>query len=316
MATETSLGLIKPAVNDPTDQDLWGGYLNENFDSLNTWTLDTPSVETSGFSVATEDHRKLFLCDATGGAITVTLPAASAVPAGCGFGFKKTDASANAITLDADGTDTIQGGATYSISRRYALVYILSNGTDTWFIKYASTRTLINIQRFFANGTYTPTSGATTADAQLFGSSGGGGGGAGSSTSGSDGTAGSNVTFTGFSQTLVAVGGALGAAGSAAGSGSSGINGADGTASGGDNNITGNGMVGGSGGHGQPSSGVGSGGDGGAGGYVYKANISVSGSTAAIVIGAAGAGGTAGTGGSPRDGKNGKKGYIVIEEYA
>jgi microcystin-dependent protein len=37
MATNTpNYDLIKPAVNDPADQDLWGGYLNENFDILDT----------------------------------------------------------------------------------------------------------------------------------------------------------------------------------------------------------------------------------------------------------------------------------------
>jgi len=37
MATNTpNYDLIKPAVNDPADQDLWGGYLNENFDTLDT----------------------------------------------------------------------------------------------------------------------------------------------------------------------------------------------------------------------------------------------------------------------------------------
>jgi microcystin-dependent protein len=35
MATLTpNNGFILPSVNDPTDQDLWGGYLNENFEAL------------------------------------------------------------------------------------------------------------------------------------------------------------------------------------------------------------------------------------------------------------------------------------------
>lgn len=32
----TNYNLIKPAVNDPTDQNLWGGYLNTNFDTIDT----------------------------------------------------------------------------------------------------------------------------------------------------------------------------------------------------------------------------------------------------------------------------------------
>lgn len=33
-------GFYKPLVNDPVDQDLWGGYLNANFDTLDS-VLDT-----------------------------------------------------------------------------------------------------------------------------------------------------------------------------------------------------------------------------------------------------------------------------------
>ena len=37
MATyTTNYNLIKPAVNDPTDQDLWGGYLNDSLDLIDT----------------------------------------------------------------------------------------------------------------------------------------------------------------------------------------------------------------------------------------------------------------------------------------
>lgn len=37
MSTVTpNYGLIKPGVNDPTDQDLWGGYLNQDLDTIDT----------------------------------------------------------------------------------------------------------------------------------------------------------------------------------------------------------------------------------------------------------------------------------------
>lgn len=37
MATSTAnYGLLKPDVNDPDDRDLWGGYLNDNFDDLDS----------------------------------------------------------------------------------------------------------------------------------------------------------------------------------------------------------------------------------------------------------------------------------------
>jgi len=34
--TTTNYGMYKPLVNDPVDQDLWGAYLNTNFDTLDS----------------------------------------------------------------------------------------------------------------------------------------------------------------------------------------------------------------------------------------------------------------------------------------
>jgi len=36
VTTTTNLSLNKPAVNDPTDEDLWGGQLNTNMDTLDS----------------------------------------------------------------------------------------------------------------------------------------------------------------------------------------------------------------------------------------------------------------------------------------
>lgn len=37
MPNLTTHGLYKPLVNDPTDQDVWGGYLNDNADTIDGW---------------------------------------------------------------------------------------------------------------------------------------------------------------------------------------------------------------------------------------------------------------------------------------
>lgn len=67
----------------------------------------------------------IFFCDATAGAITVTLPAA-ADNGGVRLVFKKTDASANAVTVN-----TADGGAV-SLPDQYNSVEVTSNGT-AWF---------------------------------------------------------------------------------------------------------------------------------------------------------------------------------------
>lgn len=74
------------------------------------------------------------LCNATTASFTLTLPAAS-VKNGISFWFKKIDASANTITLQRAGTDTIDGATTFVLSTQYKYVEIISDGTATWYIK-------------------------------------------------------------------------------------------------------------------------------------------------------------------------------------
>lgn len=71
--------------------------------------------------------------DATGGAFTVTLPAASTVT-GKIYNIKKIDVSANAITIDGDGAETIDDSATQALSSQYDSLTIQSDGTEYWII--------------------------------------------------------------------------------------------------------------------------------------------------------------------------------------
>jgi hypothetical protein len=84
--------------------------------------------KTTGFTAAATCAK--YLCDATGGAFAATLPAA----AGCKatLTFKKSDASANAITV-TPAAGTIDGAATYALSTQYSTVILASDGTN-WFI--------------------------------------------------------------------------------------------------------------------------------------------------------------------------------------
>lgn len=72
------------------------------------------------------------LVDAVGGAVTVTLPAASSVN-GQTYIIKKIDASGNAVTIDAAGAETIDGAATKATTTQWASYSIQSDGTR-WFI--------------------------------------------------------------------------------------------------------------------------------------------------------------------------------------
>lgn len=176
----TNYGFDKPLVNSATDQDLWGGYLNDDMDDLDgliktsfNWT---PSAKTASFSVTgpttgsttTGDARKLFLCDATSGTITASLPAAAS-NSGMPVAFKKTDAGANTVILDGNASETIDGSTTYTISTQNTGVVIVSDGTN-W--KVLADNTNVSALAPLASPTFTgvpaaPTAAAATSTTQL-----------------------------------------------------------------------------------------------------------------------------------------------------
>lgn len=86
--------------------------------------------KTAAYTATLNDS--LITCDATSGAFTITLPTAASA-AGFQFTIKKVDASANAVTIDGNGSETIDGELTIPLIYRYEAVTVQSNGTS-WFI--------------------------------------------------------------------------------------------------------------------------------------------------------------------------------------
>ena len=74
----------------------------------------------------------ILLVDATSAACTVTVPAAADYTDRQWI-VKKIDASANAVTLDATGADTIDGAGTLALTSQWDRAHIASNGT-AWFV--------------------------------------------------------------------------------------------------------------------------------------------------------------------------------------
>lgn len=69
--------------------------------------------------------------DATAGPVTITLIPAATHP-GKGYEIKKIDASANAVTVDGDGAETIDDAATRILALQYDAIGIRSVGTEWW----------------------------------------------------------------------------------------------------------------------------------------------------------------------------------------
>jgi|GEM_PF-3324481 len=79
------------------------------------------------------DAHSVVLVDAIGGPRTITLPTAVGIN-GRQYVIKKSDATANAVTIDANGAENIDGAFTYVLSSLNKYVVIVSNGTSWWII--------------------------------------------------------------------------------------------------------------------------------------------------------------------------------------
>ena len=104
--------------------------------SLNKWTefgyLGTAPITTITGATTLDDSDYFVLCDASGGAFTVTLPAAAS-HTGRIYHIKKTDSSANAVTTDGNASETIDGATTQVNSTQYNSISIVSDGSN-WHI--------------------------------------------------------------------------------------------------------------------------------------------------------------------------------------
>jgi hypothetical protein len=89
-------------------------------------TTLTATTTLTTFSAPTQ------LTDASAGAFTVNLPAATAA-LGLIYNLKKIDASANAVTIDANASETIDGALTLALTTQWQSTRIQSNGT-AWFV--------------------------------------------------------------------------------------------------------------------------------------------------------------------------------------
>lgn len=90
----------------------------------------TRSVTATG-ALAVDDG--LVLANATAGNITLTLPTAASA-SGLRIAVKKTDASLNTVTIDGNGAETIDGAANRVLLTQYAVVTVMSDGTQWWVV--------------------------------------------------------------------------------------------------------------------------------------------------------------------------------------
>jgi hypothetical protein len=92
---------------------------------------DMPVIaKATNYTVTTSDLGSVFAVTATGGAVTITLPSAATAGDGAIVAVKKIDASANAVTIDTTGGQTIDGSASKSLSTQYGQRTVVSDGAN------------------------------------------------------------------------------------------------------------------------------------------------------------------------------------------
>lgn len=136
--TTTYYAIPKPAVNDPTDEDLWGTEQNSGMDIIDAQLkVATDSIHASlsgNTSIDNTYRNKIVLCDATSAGFTLSLQSAATAGDGFTITFKKIDSTGNAVIVDGNASETIDGSTTSTLSSQYDTLTITCDGTN-WQIK-------------------------------------------------------------------------------------------------------------------------------------------------------------------------------------
>jgi hypothetical protein len=103
--------------------------VTEELRSLETPTVAVRRVSSAYALVPAADA--FVLCDASGGAFSVSLPGAQLYP-GRVFSVKKTDASGNAVTVVDGGGGLVDGAASVSLATQGMSRRFVSDGAGWW----------------------------------------------------------------------------------------------------------------------------------------------------------------------------------------
>ena len=110
------------------------GALTSNGSGTLSWSPTIVKVlsKTAHYTISETESNIFVACNATSGAMTITLRAASGLT-GYVVAVKKTDSSANAVTVDANASEQIDGATTQVISAQYTSLSLVCDGSN-WHI--------------------------------------------------------------------------------------------------------------------------------------------------------------------------------------
>lgn len=93
---------------------------------------ETPRVDTYSADATITSEQRIVLCNASTGAMTITLYAASG-NTGRELQIKKIDSSANFVTVDGNASETIDGDETFALELEKECITIHCDGTN-WVV--------------------------------------------------------------------------------------------------------------------------------------------------------------------------------------
>lgn len=93
----------------------------------------TTLTKTANYTFTSTDPGIIF-ADATGGAVTITLPAASSSTIGVQYQVFKVDSSANAVTIAGNGADTLLTGSTTSTTAQSNCLKVTGYTSTSWIV--------------------------------------------------------------------------------------------------------------------------------------------------------------------------------------
>lgn len=162
--------------------------------------------KTTTYTATTSDD--VILADTSGGAWTLTLYAASG-NSGKVLRVVKTTSDTNALTIDGNASETINGFANIKLNYQFDEVTLVCDGTNWNIVSQIKAPTVQTLTS--GSGTYTTPNGVKYLKVTVVGGGGGGGAGGGSGGSPGSGTAGGSSTF--GTSLLTATGGGGGSPG-------------------------------------------------------------------------------------------------------
>ena len=98
--------------------------------NVSAYTQPTDAIVAAS-SVVTAAPGQIIRVNASGGAVTVNLPAASTC-GGNSIRVTKTDSSANVVNITCNGSDKVVGSGVLSIAYQYSTADLESNGSNGW----------------------------------------------------------------------------------------------------------------------------------------------------------------------------------------